>query len=71
MQQASLLPREMFSGFSEIFHNYPKAFPENILTSEGELERFAATRNSGASLSRNYSRRCIPVSIHGDDVPVV
>ncbi|OLP80377.1 hypothetical protein AK812_SmicGene39217 [Symbiodinium microadriaticum] len=73
-QQDMLLPHEVFSS---MFHQYPEAFENNLLNSEAELERFwEAARNhpqyQGHPISDRdtFQRKCVPIGIHGDDVPI-
>ena len=63
--------------FSSIYHQYPGAFKENICPSMEALQNFwAEVENSPQMLNHpirdvdNFRTRAIPISLHGDGVPV-
>ncbi len=70
-----LLPHELFS---TIYNSYPNAFMRKICPNADVLEHFWNEMESNPQFINhpvkkipNYKRRAIPVSIHGDGVPVV
>lgn len=73
--QGLLLPHEMFSA---LHHHYPSAWSKFVVPSQERLESFWRTNSLHPSFAaRNldsrpeYRRFCVPLSLHGDDVPVV
>ena len=71
-----LLPHTLFAS---MYEDYQDAF-HNLLTPGGTsaLQRFWSQCSSAPQFAehpvferQNYQRRCIPISIHGDEVPVV
>ena len=73
--QGILLPHEMFSA---IFHHYPNTFKKCILNSEDSLNAFwnsvsqhPQMRGHPVKEIEGYKKRCIPLGMHGDGVPIV
>lgn len=73
-QQDFLLPHQVFA---DIYREYPDAFQQNLLNSEDELERFWEAAKGNPQYDDhpirdrpNFSRKCIPIGMHGDDVPI-
>lgn len=74
--QEILLPHEMFSA---IYHSYPCTW-NKLMVDGGEdaLEEFWSTQDEHPTMQNNpikeranYKRKCIPLALHGDEVPVV
>jgi hypothetical protein len=72
--QSMLLPHELFAA---IYHNYPRAWQQSLVPSEARLMAFwEAQKDHPQFLGHpvrkraNYQSRCVPISLHGDDVPV-
>ena len=73
--QAVLLPHILFSN---IYHQYAATWRKSVCPSEDVLERFwtdmvdSGNPNVRGVLTRrrNWKRRCVPLAVHGDGVPV-
>ena len=70
-----ILPHELFAA---IYHNYKKAWTLRICPSSAELRKFwDSVSHSTHFLEHpvgkrdNFKTLCIPLSIHGDETPVV
>ena len=74
LQQAFLLPHELFAS---IWEWYPKTWAKAIVSSKSSLREFWATNRHHPAMEShdlkdkpNYCEWAIPVSLHGDDVPI-
>ena len=74
LTQHVLLPHELFAA---LFHSYPSIWHKSIMPDVDRLERFwqlnsdhPAFRDSEIRHIRGYSRLVIPLSMHGDGVPI-
>ena len=72
--QGFLLPHELFSC---IYHFYPATWRRSVVPSDDRLEEFWQTNTHHPAMAEmkisqklGYRRRCVPISMHGDDVPI-
>ena len=72
--QGFILPHELFS---VVFHSYPSTWSKCMAPSAERLAEFWATNSSHPAFeARNlaqipdYQRICVPIALHGDDVPI-
>ena len=72
--QSLLLPHEMFAS---IYEHYPHAWTQNIIPDEETLGTFwdsvaAHPQMAGHPIAArpDFRSRCIPLGLHGDDVPI-
>ena len=72
--QSLLLPHEMFAS---IYEHYPHAWTQNIIPDEETLGSFwdsmaAHPQMAGHPIAArpDFRSRCIPLGLHGDDVPI-
>ena len=74
-EQAIILPHVMFS---DLYHQYPKAWKTKVVPSVENLEGFWAAMEGHPLLETSglrardggYKRNGVPLRIHGDDVPI-
>lgn len=75
-KQDILLPHEMFSS---IYHDYPDTWRRTMVPDESKVAEFwEAVKNHPTMVDSplpvdqpNYQRRCVPILMHGDGVPIV
>ena len=72
--QGFLLPHELFLC---IYHFYPATWRLSVVPSDDRLEEFWQTNTHHPAMTEmkisqkpGYRRRCVPISLHGDDVPI-
>ena len=74
-EQSFFLPHEMFAG---IYNDFPNTWKHSVLPDQAELYKFWDEVQDHPQLREHplgdrpdYKRRCVPIAVHGDDVPIV
>lgn len=74
LSQCMLMPHELFAS---IFHYYPETWKTCVLPSEERLEQFWQNNRSHPAMESSelqwidgYRTQVVPISLHGDDVPI-
>ena len=72
--QSIMLPHELFSS---LYHSYPAAWAEAIMPTPEKLEEFWNAQETHPNMEGNpikmvpnYKSRCLPLGLHGDEVPI-
>ena len=74
LQQAFLLPHELFAS---IWSSYPSTWKKCVVPDEQVLESFWRHNENHPAFDAadfhgipDFRRRCVPIGLHGDDVPI-